>query len=170
MILIEYVKASGFILALILAIHKWRHAPCWMRVGPLCVGYAELAIGYFAGTLIGSLVLWPNMTTYALWFYCGMPIAIVSIYRMTRFEVYSHPLVWSINASIIAELFVILTSDELLWEWEWSDIAAGIVLSMLCCGLFAALKRTCGCRSNNARSASDPAPCENEFSDEEPDF
>ncbi len=60
-----------------------------MRVGPLCVGYAELAIGYFAGTLIGSLVLWPNMTTYALWFYCGMPIAIVSIYRMMRFEVYS---------------------------------------------------------------------------------
>ena len=149
MIPIEYVKALGFFLALIHAIRKWQHASSWIRIGSFSVGYAELAMGYFAGTLICSLIFWPNMTTYAVWFYYGLAISIVAIYRMLRFETCSHILIWIVCALAAAELVIILTGDELLWEWEWNHIVAGIAGCMLCTGLFAGLKLVCGGESTD---------------------
>ena len=147
MILIEYVKALGFVMALIFALRKWQHTPSWMRIGTLAVGQAELVMGYFAGTLAGSLIFWPNMTTYAIWFYYGLSIAIVATYRMMRSETGSDLSVWSFDVLLVVELVVILAHDELLWEWEWGHIIAGIACCMLFAGLFVGLKHVCGGKS-----------------------
>lgn len=131
MIAIEYIKVYGSIISLFLVLfHKKLGMFVWVRFYHYEINYGDLMFGYFISTLICSIIYWPNITTYAAWFYYATIIVTISTYQMI-FQKYKYNLCIIIcNLLVVAELITISIYD-LYWQWQLPFVIIGVVTSMI---------------------------------------
>ncbi len=131
MLVIEVIKAFGAFLSFYLVIcHKRQHLHPWITLGRYGVDYGDLMLGYYGSTLICSLIYWPNVSTYAVWFYYGTVIAAISTYGILFLKRPQNKYVIVLNLLIVAE-FISIASDDLYWEWQPKIIVIGLCFSFI---------------------------------------
>lgn len=130
MLVIDYIKLLGVFLSLYLVIcYKRQHLDSWITIGRYTINHADLMLGYFTSTLICSLIYWPMVSTYAVWFYYGTIIATVSTYKMLFLDLPPNRYAILLNLLIAAE-FIVILADDLYWEWQSKIIVIGFVASL----------------------------------------
>ena len=131
MLVIEYIKIVGVLLSFYLVIrYKRQHLRTWIKIGRCNINYADLMLGYFVSTLVCSSIYWPNISTYAVWFYYGAAIAIIATYKMFVWKRCRNKYIITLNLLILSE-FIAILSDELYWEWQLKIIAIGLISSLV---------------------------------------
>jgi len=131
MLAIEYIKICGVFLSFYLVIsYRKQHLSAWITIRRYDINYGDLMLGYFISTLTCSLVYWPNVSTYAAWFYYGATIACISIYKMLFDKPLKNRYIKLLDLLILGEFFVIV-SDDLYWGWQPKLITIGLTASII---------------------------------------